>query len=109
MCGIWDWQSMIVKDLNDSQDPTHTLFYRKIVFVAIYAFFFRQQMSAFNPFRWGGYPKRTLSAFSTVFFTGGIPSIGTFLFNPLESSKIWWVGMHLDLYLHKGLCQNPTQ
>ena len=39
MCGIWDWQSTIVKDLNDSQDPKHTLFCRKIVFVAIYALF----------------------------------------------------------------------
>ena len=39
MCGIWDWQSTIVKDLNDSQDPKHMLFCRKIVFVAIYAFF----------------------------------------------------------------------
>ena len=52
MCGIWDWQSTIVKDLNDSQDPKHTLFCRKIVFVAIYALFFRQQMSAFT--RLGG-------------------------------------------------------
>ena len=39
MCGIWDWQSTIVKDLNDSQDPKHTLFRREIVFVAIYALF----------------------------------------------------------------------
>ena len=33
MCGIWDWQSTIVKDLNDSQDPKHKLFCREIVFV----------------------------------------------------------------------------
>ena len=39
MCGIWDWQSTIVKDLNDSQDPKHTLFCRKNAFVAIYALF----------------------------------------------------------------------
>ena len=39
MCGIWDWQSTIVKDLNDSQDLKHTLFCREIVFVAIYALF----------------------------------------------------------------------
>ena len=39
MCGIWDWQSTIVKDLNDSQDPKHTLFCRKNAFVSIYAFF----------------------------------------------------------------------
>ena len=29
----------VVKDLNDSQDPKHALFCRKIVFVAIYALF----------------------------------------------------------------------
>ena len=39
MCGIWDWQSTIVKDLNDSQDPKHTLFCRETAFVAIYALF----------------------------------------------------------------------
>ena len=39
MCGIWDWQSTIVGDLNDSQDPKHTLFCRENAFVAIYALF----------------------------------------------------------------------
>ena len=39
MCGIWDWQSAMIKDLNDSQDPKHTLFCREILFVAIYALF----------------------------------------------------------------------
>ena len=39
MCGIWDWQSTIVEDLNDSQDPKHTLFSRENAFVAIYALF----------------------------------------------------------------------
>ena len=67
MCGIWDWQSTIVKDLNDSQDPKHTLFYRDL------RDFFRQQMSAFYPFRGGGCPKRTLSAFFTVFLIGWVP------------------------------------
>ena len=47
MCGIWDWQSTIVKDLNDSQDPQNTLFCRDL------RAFFRQQMSAFYPFRGG--------------------------------------------------------
>ena len=60
MCGIWDWQSTIVKDLNDSQDPKHTLFCRENAFVA---------MSVFYPFRGrGGRPKRTLSAFFLPFF-----------------------------------------
>ena len=39
MCGIWDWQSMLVNDLNDCQDPKHTLFCRENAFVAIYARF----------------------------------------------------------------------
>ena len=38
MCGIWDWQSTIVKDLNDSQDPKHTLFCHENTFGAISAF-----------------------------------------------------------------------
>ena len=39
MCGIWDWQSTIVMDLNDCQDPKHTLFCCENAFVAIYALF----------------------------------------------------------------------
>ena len=39
MCGIWDWQSTIVKDLNDSQDPKITLFCCENAFVAIYVLF----------------------------------------------------------------------
>ena len=63
MCGIWDWQSTIVKDLNDSQDPKHTLICRENAFVAIYALFVRQQMSAFYPFRGGGSPKADIVHF----------------------------------------------
>ena len=75
MCGIWDWQSTIDKDLNDSQDPKHTLLCRENAFVAIYAVFFRQQMSPF--YLWGGgCPKRTLSAFFYQFFLhGGFPKV----------------------------------
>ena len=40
MCGIWDWQSMIVKNLNDSQDPKPTLFCRENAYVAIFPLFF---------------------------------------------------------------------
>ena len=36
---IWDWHATIVKDLNDSQGPKHTLFFRENAFVAIYALF----------------------------------------------------------------------
>ena len=48
MCGIWDWQSTIVNDRNDSQDPKHTLFCREIVFVAIYALFSDNKCSLFT-------------------------------------------------------------
>ena len=56
MCGIWDWQSTIVKDLNDSQDPKHTLFCRKIVFVAIYALFSDNKCPLFTRLGGGGSP-----------------------------------------------------
>ena len=52
MCGIWDWQSTIVKDLNDSQDPKHTLICREIAFVAIYALFSDNKCPLFT--RFGG-------------------------------------------------------
>ena len=66
MCGIWDWQSTIVKDLNDSQDPKNTLFCRENAFVAIYALFSDKKCPLFTRFG-GGRPKRTVSAFLTVF------------------------------------------
>ena len=73
MCGIWDWQSTIVKDLNDSQDPKHTLFCREIVFVSIYALFSDTKCPLFTRLGGGGRPKRTLSTFFTVFFSGRLP------------------------------------
>ena len=57
MCGIWDWQSTIVKDLNDSQDPKHTLFCREIIFVAIYALFSDNKCRLFTRLGGGGPPK----------------------------------------------------
>ena len=56
MCGIWDWQSTIVKDLNDSQDPKHTLFCRENAFVAIYALFSDNKCPLFTRLG-GGSPK----------------------------------------------------
>ena len=53
MCRIWDWQSTIVKDLNDSQDPKHTLFWRKNAFVAICALFSDNKCALFA--RLGGW------------------------------------------------------
>ena len=61
MCGIWDWQSTIVKDLNDSQDPKHTLFCREIVFIAIYALFSDNKCPLFT--RLGGSPKADIVCF----------------------------------------------
>ena len=75
MCGIWDWQSTIVKDLNDSQDPKHTLFCREIVFVAIYALFSDNKCPLFIRLGGGGRPKRTLSAFFTVFLINRMASL----------------------------------
>ena len=62
MCGIWDWQSTIVKDLNDSQDPKHTLFCREIVFVAIYALFSDNKCPLFTRLG-GGSPKADIVRF----------------------------------------------
>ena len=67
--GIWDWQSMIVKDLNNSQDPKHTLFCRKSVFVAIYTLFSDNKCLLFTRLGGGGPPK----AFITVFLVGWLP------------------------------------
>ena len=39
MYRIWVWQSTILKDLDDSQDPKHTLFCCENAFVAIFALF----------------------------------------------------------------------
>ena len=66
MCGIWDWQSTIVKDLNDSQDHKHTLFCRDNAFVAIYALFQTTNVR-FLPVQGGGSPKANIVCFFTVF------------------------------------------
>ena len=69
MCWIWDWQSTntIVKDVNDRQDPKHTLFCRENAFVAIYALISDNKYPLFNR------PKRTLSVFLPFFFRKGSP------------------------------------
>ena len=56
----------IVKDLNDSQDPKHTLYCRKIAFVAIYANF-QTKCPLFT--RLGGSPKGD----NITFFIAGLP------------------------------------
>ena len=67
MCGIWDWQSTIVKDLNDSQDPKHTLFCHEIAFVAIYALFSDNKCPLFTRLG-GGSPKADIVRFFLPFF-----------------------------------------
>ena len=62
MCGIWDWQSTIVKDLNDSQDPKHTLICRENAFIAIYALFSDNKCPLFTGLG-GGSPKADIVHF----------------------------------------------
>ena len=64
--GFWDWQSRTAKDLNDSQDPKHPLFCRKIAFVVIYAHFSDNKCPLFTRLEGGGRPKQALSAFFTA-------------------------------------------
>ena len=67
MCGIWDWQSTIVKDLNDSQDPKHMLFCRENALVAIYAFFSDKKCPLFTRLGGGGLPKTDIVCFLNRF------------------------------------------
>ena len=62
MCGIWDWQSTIVKDLNDSQDPKHMLICRENAIVAIYALFSDNKCPLFTRLG-GGSPKADIVHF----------------------------------------------
>ena len=68
MCGIWDWQSTVVKDLNDSQDPKHTLFCRENAFVAIYTLFSDDKCPLFTRLGGGGSAKADIVCFSLPFF-----------------------------------------
>ena len=73
ICGIWDWQSTIVEDLNDSQDPKHTLFCRENAFVAIYALFSDNKCPLFTRLG-GGSPKGdNVTFFYRFFFIAGLP------------------------------------
>ena len=65
---------VIILDLNDGQDPKHTLFCRKNAFVAIYAFYQTTDDPFFTSLG-GGSPKMENVTFFTVFFTWGLPLI----------------------------------
>ena len=71
--GIWDWQSTIVEDLNDSQPPKHTLFCRENAFVAIYALFSDNKCPPFTRLRGGGLLKGDNVTFFYRFFYIGAP------------------------------------
>ena len=73
ICGIWDWQTTIVKDLNDSKDLKYTLFCRENAFVAIYALFSDNKCPLFTRLGGGGSPKGDNVTFFTVFFISGLP------------------------------------
>ena len=75
MCGIWDGQSTKVEDLNDSQDPKHTLFCRKNAFVAIYAFFSDNKCPLFTRLGGGFTEMGQCHLFFTVFLLYGFPKV----------------------------------
>ena len=75
MCRIWDWQSTIVKDLNDSQDHEHSLFCRENASVVIYAIFSDNQCALSTRLEGGGVAKRAQCDFCLHFFISGLPSI----------------------------------
>ena len=75
MCGIWDWQSTIVKDLNDSQDPKHTLFCRENAFVAIYALFSDNKCPLFTHLGGGFAERGQCHLFLPFFLYQGFPNI----------------------------------
>ena len=73
MCGIWDWQSTIVKDLNDSQDPKHTLICRENAFVAIYALFSDNKCPLFTRLGGGVAQSGHCPLFCPFFLHDGFP------------------------------------
>ena len=76
MCGIWDWQSTIVKDLNDSQDPKHTLICRENAFVAIYALFSDNKCPLFTRLGGGVAQSGHCPLFWPFFLHDGFPKLG---------------------------------
>ena len=72
MCGFWDWQSTIVKDLNNSQDPKHMLFGGENAFVAIYALFSDNKCVLFARLS-RGLPKGHNVTFFYLFLLRGFP------------------------------------
>ena len=62
---MWDL-GLAIHDLNDSQDPKHTLFCRENAFVAIYALFSDNKCPLFTRLG-GGLPKADIVCFFNRF------------------------------------------
>ena len=86
MCGIWEWQSTIVEDLNDSQDPKHTLFCRENAFVAIYALFSDNNCPLFTHLGGGGFAERGQCHLFYRFYIRA--SLSTFICHFLPMSQL---------------------
>ena len=82
MCGICDWQSTIVNGLNKNQDPKHTLFCRKKIFLAIHALFSDNKCSLFTGLGGGGVAERVqCHLFLPFFYIGASLSINQYNFD----------------------------
>ena len=90
MCWIWDWQSKIVKDHNDSQDPKHTLFVAKS-YLSRFSRFSDNKCPLFTRFFFwgGGRPKRTSSASPPSPLQEGFPYMRIFLTWPVQGTLMW--------------------
>ena len=91
MCRIWDWQSTIVKDLNDSQDHEHSLFCRENASVVIYAIFSDNQCALSTRLEGGGgRQKGTMWLLFTFFYIrASLNSIVTKSYWVCESNLIF--------------------
>ena len=107
MCGIWDWQSTIVGDLNDSQDPKHTLFCRKNAFVAIYALFSDNKCPLFTRLGGGVAERGQCHLFYRLFYCGASLSCNTTSDSRLKyrhsSANVVVFKMQLSLHLGHSL------
>ena len=94
MCGIWDWQSTIVKDLNDSQDPKHTLICRESAFVAIYALFSDIKCPLFTRLGRGVAQSGHCLLFLPFFLYDGFPNVmlGTTVNRSAHDLEFWITG-----------------
>ena len=110
MCGIWDWQSTIVGDLNDSQDPKHTLFCRENAFVAIYALFSDNKCPLFTRLGGGVAERGQCHLFLPFFLLRGFPKYMVFINTRISQKQSFhllrWLNIrvfHENMFLMKKL------